>query len=89
MFADESHTPDHDFVLWLSAVAWEEPEEEFPLLVILICDGEKTGVTFTDVPRDVGNITSVDGKCYCLSTLCRGHDRGARLTCGGLVEKFR
>jgi hypothetical protein len=67
MFADGLHTPDYNFIFWLGIVTSEEPEEKLPLLILVVCDGQKASVAFADVPRDIGKSTSVDSECLLLS----------------------
>ena len=66
MFADGLHTPDYNFIFWLGIVTSEEPEEKLPLLILVVCDGQKASVAFADVPRDIGKSTSVDSKRWIL-----------------------
>ena len=71
MFVDGLRTPNHDLVFWLRIVTRKEPEEQLPLLIFIVRDGQKASVAFADVPRDIGKSTSVDSKRWILLGLHR------------------
>ena len=54
--------PNHDLISWVRVVAREEPEEELSCLIFLLSDGQEACVTLADVPCNVGESATVDGK---------------------------
>jgi hypothetical protein len=54
--------PDNDLISWVRVVAREEPEEELSCLIFFLSDGQEACVTLADVPCDIGESATVDGK---------------------------
>ena len=54
--------PNNDLISWVRVVARKEPEEKLSCLIFLLSDGQEACVTLADVPCNVGESATVDGK---------------------------
>ena len=54
--------PNNDLISWVRVVARKEPEEKLSCLIFLLSDWEEACVTLADVPCNIGESATVDGK---------------------------
>lgn len=54
--------PDHDLIIGIGVLGWEEPEVKFARLVGILGDGQKPGVRLADIPVNVWDCGSINGE---------------------------